>query len=338
MEKLPLANYTEEQAHFQELLDRNSRQRILMFQGESGAGKTRLLEYCVDSIPSHIAYLSIQLRGQDTTAMNVFYRLGRRVGWERLQNFTQQVAVLMNSPHAHTDLIWRHGLRQHLQSIMQIESVTDQKDRRAVLTDALFADLQAFQTPRLLIFDTYEQATTELDEWFSSHFLPWVSDTDSLRVLVAGQKLPEESADWRHCCNIHKLDGIRDAQAWLPVAHAMGRTVPSLDYLAGACAMADGNPSKILDFVRLLPVTGEMRQPQQTIAETRTQLRRSMVDRFEDQDLRDLCFDFNIDYENLGHSDNKRAKVIAIIEYMDHRARLPELVIQCKELRPGMEW
>ena len=95
---LPLANYQDERAQFQKLLEPTSTQRILMFQGESGSGKTRLLEWCIEQVPTHMRYLSVQLRGNDTSAAHILYRLGRKIGWERLNTFTQHIATLVQEP------------------------------------------------------------------------------------------------------------------------------------------------------------------------------------------------------------------------------------------------
>lgn len=334
---LPLANYQNEQAQFQELLDPISAQRILMFQGESGSGKSRLLEWCVEQVPSHMRYLSVQLRGSDTTAAHILYRLGRKIGWERLNTFTQHIATLVQKPKTNDHHLFLE-IRSHLNDLLQKTEPELRKQHQASLTDAWFADVMTFRSPLLLILDTYEQRTTELDQWFNQHFLPWVADTSSVRVLVAGQSVPEQSSDWRHCCNTHELIGVHDARAWLPIAHAMGRKVTSLDYLAGACAMAKGNPSQILNFIRLLPKIAQPTNPGKTMAINRVRWRQNMVENFELLDIRELCFDFAIEYENLGESNNLRAKVLALITYMEHRGRLAELIDRCRELRSWLNW
>ena len=336
--KLPLANYKKEQEQFQALLDPQNPQRILMFQGESGAGKTRLLEHCMSQVPAHISYLSIQMRGQDTTELDVFYRFGRRIGWDLLPTFVRQVAKFSSNPDAHKDITWRYELRQHLQTIMYLESLVKQKKILEMLTDALFADLHRFQTPCLLVFDTYEKATPELDKWFSHQFLTSVADTNNVYVLIAGTELPIQSADWGYCCSYHELRGILDAEAWLPVAQAMGRKFPSIDYLAGVCDVLKGNPHKILAYLRTLPSTNSTKQqPAQTIASSRSRLRQNMGKYFQGIELEELCFDFNIDYDDLTGKE-KKGKIIALIKYMESRGRLPELIAQCKALRPKVDW
>lgn len=336
--EIPLANYEEQQQHFLGLLDPRARNHILMFQGESGSGKTRLLESCIRAVPAYIPYLSVQLRGSATTTAHLFYRLGRRVGWARLPAFTRQVAALCGMPHQGGDAAWQLDIRQHLERTLQVEDLSARRQRGNSLTDAWFADAHTFQTPLLLILDTYEDATVEFNQWFSQQFLPWIADSQTVRVLVAGQKVPELSSDWRHCCSYHRLTGVHEAAAWLPVAQAMGRQVHSLDYLAGACAAFRGNPGKILEFIQLLPQTGGAAQPQQTVAQARSQLRRGIEAHFNLGDIRGLCFDLSIRYEDVGGSENLTEKVIALIEYVERHGRLAELTDLCRELRPRVTW
>ncbi|MCP4421918.1 MAG: ATP-binding protein [Chloroflexi bacterium] len=334
---LPLANYQDEQAQFQKLLEPTSTQRILMFHGESGSGKSRLLEWCVEQVPTHMRYLSVQLRGSDTNAAHILYRLGRSIGWERLNTFTQHIAHLLQTPEANGQRTFPE-MRRHLSGLLQKAEPSLRKQHRASVTDAWFADVTTFRSPLLLILDTYEKRTTELDQWFSQQFLPWVADTSAMRVLVAGQNVPEQSSDWRHCCSIHQLQGVHDAQAWLPIARAMGRDVASLEYLAGACAMAKGNPSQIVEFIKLLPKTAQPTKPEQRIANKRVRWRKNMNENFELIDIRELCYDFSIDYENLGGSGILREKVMGLITFMEKRGRLDELIDRCRELRPRLEW
>lgn len=54
---------------------------------------------------------------------------------------------------------------------------------------------------------------------------------------------------------------------------------------------------------------------------------------FSDGELRDLCFDLGVDYENLSGA-TKSDKARELILYMERQARLPDLVTRVVELRP----
>ena len=58
---------------------------------------------------------------------------------------------------------------------------------------------------------------------------------------------------------------------------------------------------------------------------------------FSLSDLRGLCFQLEIDYDDLS-GQNKKDKIIALVNYCKNRQRLDELVNQCQKLRPKETW
>jgi len=64
----------------------------------------------------------------------------------------------------------------------------------------------------------------------------------------------------------------------------------------------------------------------------RTKLRKLLVSHFDLQDLRDLCFDLEVDFDSLGARDNKAEKVRELISYMEKRRMLPELIMEPQKL------
>ena len=69
----------------------------------------------------------------------------------------------------------------------------------------------------------------------------------------------------------------------------------------------------------------------------RTSLRKNLQDSFDETELREICFDFQIDYENLPGRD-KKEKVMQLITYFERRRKLSELIDYCKDLRPHISW
>jgi hypothetical protein len=65
----------------------------------------------------------------------------------------------------------------------------------------------------------------------------------------------------------------------------------------------------------------------------RRQLRRILETRFNDDELRALCFDLRVDYENLPGA-TKAAKAIEIITYFERMNQVGLLMRSVKELRP----
>ena len=56
---------------------------------------------------------------------------------------------------------------------------------------------------------------------------------------------------------------------------------------------------------------------------------------FTVSDLRSLCFDLGIDYDDMSGS-SIQDKVVALLEYLQRRARIPELVSYLRRQRPGI--
>jgi nucleoside phosphorylase len=66
-------------------------------------------------------------------------------------------------------------------------------------------------------------------------------------------------------------------------------------------------------------------------------LRRLLIANFSDSDLRDLCDDLGIDYENLpGQAKSDKAR--ELVAYATRRGRMAALVSQVRSLRPNADW
>ena len=69
----------------------------------------------------------------------------------------------------------------------------------------------------------------------------------------------------------------------------------------------------------------------------RTQLRELLSQRFNEEELRTLCFDLGIDYDDLG-GGSKAGKARELVDYLKRRGRLADLVNAGKERRPDIPW
>ena len=67
------------------------------------------------------------------------------------------------------------------------------------------------------------------------------------------------------------------------------------------------------------------------------QLRDQINERFSQIEIKHLCFDLQVDYDNL-EGDLKLSKITALIQYLNRRNRLDELFIRCSQLRPKVNW
>jgi hypothetical protein len=69
----------------------------------------------------------------------------------------------------------------------------------------------------------------------------------------------------------------------------------------------------------------------------RSQLRQILVDHFDDDELKTLCFELQIEYADLP-SASRKGKARELVTYLERRDRLPELVEIGKAMRPNAPW
>jgi len=112
-----------------------------------------------------------------------------------------------------------------------------------------------------------------------------------------------------------------------------------LDRSGGADRLFDsaGNPNAqlLIEELRAGSATA-VRSPSDYVI-ARGQLRRNLVDSFNEEELRTLCFDAGVDYEVL-IGQGKLSKSREIVAYFEHSGRLDELVEICRRLRPNVLW
>lgn len=66
-------------------------------------------------------------------------------------------------------------------------------------------------------------------------------------------------------------------------------------------------------------------------------LRQKLAEHFSIDELRTLCFDIGIKHENLP-ADTLDGMARELVSYCERACRIPELVAQCRKLRPNVSW
>jgi Effector-associated domain 7/GRAM domain len=69
----------------------------------------------------------------------------------------------------------------------------------------------------------------------------------------------------------------------------------------------------------------------------RVELRKKIATHFSDDEIKTLCFDLGIEYENLA-GDGREAKARELVIHCERTGRIPRLVDKCQELRPNVIW
>jgi hypothetical protein len=107
------------------------------------------------------------------------------------------------------------------------------------------------------MFDTFDDATTEMGAWITGLFLSRVTRTPNVRVVIAAREVPDpNNIDWGDASVKEELRGVPDASDWLPVLQALKRRIDADDpksYLKAICEVNRGNPDAIRKWLDALP-------------------------------------------------------------------------------------
>lgn len=66
-------------------------------------------------------------------------------------------------------------------------------------------------------------------------------------------------------------------------------------------------------------------------------IRKQLVEHFNGSELRELCFQLDVDYEII-NGENKLDKARELLTYLNRRDRMPDLVAYCQGERPSINW
>jgi hypothetical protein len=93
----------------------------------------------------------------------------------------------------------------------------------------------------LLLFDTFEKSDEAVQRWLISLFLPLAHNSPNLFMVIAGQRVPEQTFDWD--CHVCKLGAI-PPHHWLIYAQAL-RVDISLEMVQRCCENNQGRSLQI---------------------------------------------------------------------------------------------
>ena len=252
-----IADYVDERALFAALLRTDTPERILLFRGASGTGKSTLLRACREAVPTSIFLVPFEFKGTGISLTEIFYRTAELLGWERFPSFVETVEDLAGPRTVKIESNRLIGINQKIEVVLSGERAEDQEHRLAELTRAWFSDLQRLPQDILFLFDTYEQALTPVRQWLAGPFLARAAGNERVRTLLAGQAVPDHNnIEWGYCCQMRELKGVGEAAHWLPVIDALNRHIAHPNphgFLAGICYTLGGRPDAIMNVIETLP-------------------------------------------------------------------------------------
>ncbi|HEV3315840.1 MAG TPA: SEFIR domain-containing protein [Candidatus Angelobacter sp.] len=199
-----------------DLLAGRSRERILIFEGGSGLGKSELLrQTSAYAQKLGLPVAQIDFKGGVLKIEDVLGIIDLELG-AHLPNFSRDGA---NKSHM------------------------------------LRKDLRGLRQPVLLIFDSYEAGAANqfIADWLSQQLLTEVGTALGLAVIISGQKAPDfANAGWRELARHLPLTPITEIEHWqvwvsrrYPAFHDKGDLLTLLK-------LAEGNPSAMAHFCALI--------------------------------------------------------------------------------------
>ena len=97
--------------------------------------------------------------------------------------------------------------------------------------------------PTVLFVDTFEDATVECKEWFEESLLPFIRRSDSVRLVIAGQAVPNPIEPWNDICKRVDVGPINKAKYWCQYRDALGLHSPNDAEIVNFVAITNGDPS-----------------------------------------------------------------------------------------------
>lgn len=247
-----LANRVNEVAFFKRMVMGEESQRILLVQAESGYGKTGLMGRFASECPKSTIAVDIDLKdARDSGILYVFRRARKLLGKEYFSEF--DCIIEQFQPCRHAINVQGNRLRgdgNQIKVVLQGVSAEERQERLDCLQEAFFEDLSAYPSPIVFILDTFNAATTELQEQIAGRFLVNVADNRRLRAVVAGSKVPQPSSTWQRHHHFFPLGPIHEYEAWCEFATLSGFRFDSkqVEVIVAGC---QGVPGDILKFFEI---------------------------------------------------------------------------------------
>ncbi|HEX8185452.1 MAG TPA: hypothetical protein VF747_11890, partial [Blastocatellia bacterium] len=201
-------------------------------------------------------FIPIDFKTSTHSLVEILHASTRALGNQAFPKFLSLVNDFVSVVEIKGNTITGQGNR--IQVALSAESPDSLQYRRTYLTEAWLDDIRDSGKIVLFIFDTYERASLEVQQWISGTFLAWIPYIRNIRVLIAGQELPDQNnIIWQDLSMTRAMPGVPNVEDWMPVLRATGRKPAVRDvrsWLAGVCVALNGRPAEIMQLIESLPL------------------------------------------------------------------------------------
>lgn len=247
---MPLIDRQETLDLFKQLMQSEGELRILRLIGEAKLGKTHLVTRVFPDLAKEdfqARCCVIDLRNKTQEIGDVLHNMYRLLGGESL--FPDYYSCYRE---------WLHRPRVNLQRVISFlstmrinspDSTNEQKIMIRDLTDGFANDLQNLnQQPIVLLFDAVEQADDYTQAWIIDNLLMQLAQIDHVRIVLAGQSIPEPAGNYAMKCFSYELLPIQDEEAYIHYCKQVGAVLEEQS-IRDIAQVLDYNPGLFVDRV-----------------------------------------------------------------------------------------
>lgn len=251
MKRRPIADRKHELEFFRDMLADKNDTRILLIQAASGWGKSNLLECFARECADGVCLVSLNLKGAEKGIAEVLGVFRQELGTEALPRFNSALAHLAPSVNIANNIALAGQM--DISVVLSVDEQT-RKFNLEQLENAFFEDLRAACERIVVILDTFEKAPPDLQNWLGGAFLRHIARLSNIRVVIAGQTVPERTIEkWELVCERRELGEIVDVDEWHTYVQLLHLPFPR-DAVKAIVLQGRGHPRTIIDtFAALAP-------------------------------------------------------------------------------------
>lgn len=203
--KFPLIDRKEAITLFKDFLQKDYF-RIFLIKGETMMGKSRVLqEYAKLSEAQKIRSVFIDLKSTSEEFL-ILYEIAQQIDMNLFPRFSAAYSKFMNQS---TNV---NQVNQFFSKMTIRDDSTEKLNKYRLLEfrAAFLSDIDSFAKDMnfLVIVDSFEAATTSVQEWLAKEFLVPISKKSQVKIVIAGITTPQPAISWEDCAQVHELSSV----------------------------------------------------------------------------------------------------------------------------------
>lgn len=242
-----LANRTHELEMFLKMAAGQHDCRIMLIEGESGMGKSSLLNRFKQECPKDIQYVPFDCKGLSNIA-SFLSEVMLDLKPERFSAFERKLRLFVQGgvDFSGNDIAAKEQINIAINSDIDAQT---QQYRLEQLQTAFFEDLSKLDGTTIVTLDTYQEASPQLRDWVESKWLRAVErHLTNVVTVVAGQSIPDpNNSVWGSECEHFELKAIHDVKAWCEFCEELPE-----DAIKTITLAAKGHPSSFSQMLEIV--------------------------------------------------------------------------------------